>query len=166
MKPVCLSMAGALPMVPCSAAGLPDEPLARHPSLFHEVAGDQRRVERVVRHVHPAVNKDDRDLRLLDLLEHLVPPGLHDRGEHDVVDFLRHEGLDRTDLGGLLALGIGELEIDAPLLGLVLDALGLGGAPRRLRTDLREPDHGLPGRGFLSRDRSERECRGCHGGHG
>jgi hypothetical protein len=122
-------------------AELVDDPLTGLLALDDEVGAEEAHVERLVLRVDRAVGQDDGDVGGLGLLEHGVPAGLDDRGERDDVDPLGDVGPDRLDLVLLLLLRVGELQVEAGLLGQrVLDGLRVGGAPAALRADLREAD--------------------------
>ena len=149
-KPFLRSMAGAEPTVPCSSTMLTspvvllhvlDQPAAGLAAFLDEVRAHEGDPQRVVLHVDGAVGQDDRDLRGLGFPQHGVPAGLDHRREGDHVHLLRDEGADRLDLVFLLLLRVGELQLDAGLLGGRLDRLGVGGAPFALGADLAEAQH-------------------------
>src|SRR5262249_41074770 len=75
--------------------------------------------------------------------------------EDDHIYFLAHELVNSTDLLGLFALRIGELECYAALLRFLFNRSRLGRAPVALGAGLREPDDDLFlrrfGRGLLGR---------------
>src|SRR5690606_16011038 len=117
------------------------DPLAGHLALEAEVRPDPGDVGVLDRGVDRAVDEHDGDLRVLDLLEDLVPTGLDDRGERDDVDVLVDEVAQGLDLVLLLLLGVHEDQVDAVLLGEArLDGLRVGRAPAGLGAELREAD--------------------------
>ena len=153
--------------------------LVEHPeagllALLDEVGAEERLVERRVLAVDGTVGEHHGDAGRLGLVEHRVPAGLDDGREGDVVDALLDVGADRLDLVLLLLLRVGELELDARLVEGGLDVLGVGGAPARLRADLREPDdeffdgHGALGCGVTATAvaRASGECEQHGSGRG
>ncbi len=95
----------------------------------------------------------DRDFGFLGFGQHVVPAGGDDRRDEDRVDALGDEGAERLDLVFLLLLGVGEFQVDAALLGLLLGDRGFGGAPAGFRADLRKADGQRP------RREASRTCR-------
>ena len=121
-----------------------------------EVGPDSGQVERLVA-IHLAVQQNDGDLGFLGFLKHAVPAGRHDRGQQDRIDTLGDEGPDRGDLVFLLLLRVRELEVNAPLLGLLFCQRGFCRTPAGFRPDLRKADslgHGSGrAKGYESRAR-------------
>ena len=70
--------------------------------------------------------------------KNLIPAGDDDRGDDDGVDLLGDEGAHGGQLRFFLALGVGEFEVDAFLLGFFLHVLGEGRAPVAFVADLAE----------------------------
>ena len=136
------------------------QPLAGHAALVDEVGGDGGEVEAVGR-VHGPVEQDHGDLGVGGLLQHFVPAVGDDGGQKDGIDTLGDEAPDRLDLVFLLLLGVGELEVDPPLLGFLPGHRGLGGAPAGFGTDLAEADGQIGGHeGSGDKGNGAREERG------
>ena len=166
-KPFLRSIAGAEPTVPCSSTMLTSPVLpfvfstSQRPALRPSSTKSEPMKlthSAVVLLVDGAVGQDHRDLRRLGLAQHRAPAGLDHRREGDHVDLLRDEGADRLDLVLLLLLRVGELQLDAGLLGRRLDRLGVGGAPFALGADLREAEHDL-----ALREQRQRQAGGNQG---
>ncbi len=105
-----------------------------------EVGADVGGVE-VFGRVDPAVLEDDGLAGILGFLQNGVPARCLEGGEDDDVDLIvGDEVAERRELVLHLVLGVVELEVDAELLGGVLERRGVGGAPATLGAGLDEPD--------------------------
>ena len=151
-KPFLRSIAGAAPTVPCSSTML------HLPLLAWASHAPARRPSRL-KSAEMRVTKSDLSLTstsrsarntgmpaFLASCEHLIPAGDDDRRDDDRVDLLRDEGAHGLELLFFLALGVGELEVDAFLLRLFLHVLGERRTPVAFVADLREADRDGEGR--------------------
>ena len=116
------------------------EPFPGHFTFHDEVGGDQRRVKRIVRHIHAAVHEDDGNLLRFGPFQDRFPARLNHRREDDGVHALRDKSAERLDLVLLLLLRVGKLEGHAALGRFGSDRLGLRGSPAAFGADLREAD--------------------------
>ena len=117
-----------------------DGPAGHAAAFLDEVTAERADVIDGLHAVRHTVDQQQRDLRLVDFLEDLVPAGGHDAGEEDVVHALGDEVAQGLDLVLLLLLRVVIHHLPAFLLGHGLEAVGVGGTPVGLLADLGEAD--------------------------